>query len=124
MLFSDGRMWKCLDGKEFPFDPMSRDSRHKAYTAAEQHNNAVIAAREQAAGRTLSLDELLHGVQHVDSRTLAEKIADANPPANETAPTYSDAVARHLAYLRTNPGHNPDERTDKAQHPVLRRNGR
>ena len=46
MLFSDGRMWKCLDGKEFPFDPMSRDSRHKAYTAAEQHNNAVIAARE------------------------------------------------------------------------------
>ena len=110
MLFSDGRMWKCLDGKEFPFDPMSRNSRHKAYTAAEQHNNAVIAAREQAAGRTLSLDELLHGVQHVDSRTLAEKIADANPPANETAPTYSDAVARHLAYLRANPGHNPDER--------------
>jgi len=43
-------------------------------------------------------------------RTVAEKIADANPPTNETAPTYSDAVAKHLAYLRANPGYNPDER--------------
>jgi hypothetical protein len=110
MITGDDRSFKTLDGRIFPFDPTNRQSRADASKAAHEHNAEVIRQREAQAGRNLSLTELMHGVAHKDTRTVAEKIADANPPTNETAPTYSDAVAKHLAYLRANPGYNPDER--------------
>jgi hypothetical protein len=93
--------WKftCIDGKQFPYAPSDKQSRHAAYKAAEAHTNALVAAADKAAGRRLSLRELQKMQMSHDS-----------PSTGTGTSTGSDWAAQRLAYLREHPGETPAEK--------------
>jgi hypothetical protein len=73
------RLVNLIDGAEFQFIPNNPESKAKALEALDAHATKVIAAIETHAGRPLTDTELLRGVDHVETRTKSEQIADAMP---------------------------------------------
>ena len=113
--YKGGALKSLLDGTVFEFvrTPDNSD-RRRATREVERHNAAIIAQREQAAGRRLTERELRDGITHPDDRTTAEKIKDSGAGrTNEKPPDNSDWAARRLADLRANPGFTPEQRAAK-----------
>jgi hypothetical protein len=75
------KLW--LDNTSFPFIQGNEGSRKAALEKLMQHGGKVIAALEQHAGRPLTDIELMHGVQHVETRTAAEVISQNLPDPPE-----------------------------------------
>jgi hypothetical protein len=71
--------------KDFPYSAWNPESRRQALEAVQAHTAAEILRRERLAGRPLSRKELRDGIARADTRTLRQKIADANrkEPTNE-----------------------------------------
>jgi hypothetical protein len=115
--YAGGAFKSLLDNKFFEFvkTPDGSD-RRRAAREMEQHNAAIIAEREHAAGRRLTAKELREGIFHPDNRSALEKIQDSKAArTNEIPPDNSDWAARHLAKLRANPGFTPEQRAQNAR---------
>ncbi len=97
----------------FPFERSNKASRRAAFAAQQVHTAAEVKRREELAGRPLSYSELTKGIQHPDTRTLREQIADANPIKSEPPRNNSCWAQERIDYLRANPGHDPAERAER-----------
>lgn len=113
-LMNDNGTIVCpLTHREYRFDPTNRDSRKRALAEQQDHTLQEIRRREELAGRPLSYRELVKGIDHPDTRSLREKIADANPAKDEPPPDNLCWARQRIDYLRANPGHDPEERAQR-----------
>jgi hypothetical protein len=68
-----------FDRAEFPFIPTNAESKKVAFDKMMDYSEKAVAAIEQHAGRALSPQELVHGIDHPENRTLSEVVAQSQP---------------------------------------------
>lgn len=106
-----GPVYVCsFTGKEFPWKPTpDRSDQTRALRELEAHQRQVRAEREAAAGRKLNLREMIHGIEHNDSRSIRSRISQSGEVRVGIPPDSTDWAAKLAAELRARPG-TPGER--------------
>ncbi len=92
-----------FDRAEFPFIPTNAESKKAAFDKMTDYSQKAVAAIEQHAQRELSPQELVHGIDHPENRTLSEVVAQSQPDPQPHFPSTENPYQRALDMGLGNP---------------------